>query len=176
MFVIVITSMNMADFPVELRFENTKFNYLFVIVLSLLLPLSIVLSAFTFKKRAYLYSVLILGALVSVPCTLTFIFAISDYNKIVESGKDFSFEKINEVRVDKSSYRLYRTNGGATTSFGLVLRKESKFIGGLNTVEVIFSKYKASESTLSVVNKSTLQLQIEPYSEGEKTEVITLNI
>lgn len=174
--VIAMASLNMMDFSIELRFENARYNYLFVVVLSVILPISIFVSAFTFKKRSYLYSALIVGALLAFPSYLTYTVAKSDYAAVAKAGKDLSFEQINEVRVDGASYRLYRTNGGATTSFGLVLRKEIPFIKGLKIVKIIFSKNKASESTLSVVNESTLQMNIEPYSKGEEIEVVTLNI
>ena len=169
-------SLNMIDFPVELRFEETKYNYLFVSTLCLLLPISVFLTALTFKNRKYTYFCIALSFSLAVPSALVYFFANSDYKSISQEGIDHSFQQINEIQTNGSTYRLYRTNGGATTSFGLVLRKETNFIKGINTVKVIFSKYKASDSTLLLLNGNTIQMQIEPYSKDDKLEAVTLTI
>ena len=107
---------------------------------------------------------------------IVFFFASESFSDISVEGVDTSFDKISEVESNGSTYRLYRTNGGATTSFGLVLRKEAKLTSNIKTVKVIFSKYQAREGTLMLINKNSLELRIEPYNENDKLEVITLTI
>ena len=174
--IIVITSLNMIDFPWELRFTDVKNNYLFVMVLSILLPFSASLWSLFRDSKPSKVAGIILSLCLSAPCYIVFIFANSDYADIKNEGIDYSFEEINRLRVNDNSYVLYRTNGGATTSFGLVLRLEKKVAFGLNVVNVIYSKYKASESTLESIGSQQIKMQIQPYDKHGKVEVVVLNI
>ncbi len=176
LFVLIVTSLNLIELPVELRFEDVKYNYQFVITLCFLLPLSVFLTSLTLEKRSNTYLGVGLSIALALPCALVYFFVNSDIKSINEAGRDQSFEKIDEVSVGDSFYRLYRANGGATTSFGLVLRKETTLIEDLNIVKVVFEKYKASEGILTVIGNKSIELQIKPYNRGEKVEVIILNI
>lgn len=166
----------MFTLPMEMRFEESRFNYLYVMVLCVLLQFSMMMSGFSFKERKYKILSFVCAFAFSVPASLILIFAHSDYKDIRDKGIDYSLEKINEVNVSGNFYRLYRTNGGATTSYGLVLRKEVPLVLGLKIVEPIFSKYKAYESSLSVIGNGKIKLTIEPYGKGDKPEMVTLNI
>jgi len=128
--IMVVAWLNMLDTPVEIRFSSTQYNYLFVMVLCVLLPLSIFLTSFTLNKRSNKYAGIGLSVFLVFPCSLVYYFSSDSFEDIDRNGVDISFEKINEIKAGGSSYCLYRTNGGATTSFGLVLRKETSVVGG----------------------------------------------
>lgn len=176
LLVVVIAALNMADLPKELRFEETKYNYLFVMVLCILLPLSLILTSLNLKERANRYGCLAVSLLLILPASFLYMVVSTDYDKLSRGAVDGRFEKIDEIEVGESKYRLYRTNGGATTAFGLVLRKESAISEHINVVEVIFSKYQAAESTLRLIDKNSIELQIEPYSKDEHVQVVELKI
>ena len=174
--IVIISVLNIFDLPIEFRFEDPAYNYLFVMSLCVALPLSIFFTAFTLNKRANTILAVAASILLSGPSFVVYFFASSDYESIREHGIDESFEKINEVMVENSRYRLYRTNGGATTSFGLVLRRETELINGLNMVRIMFSKYDASEGVLRILDEHRMELKIEPDSKGGNIEIITLAI
>ncbi|NRB41483.1 MAG: hypothetical protein HRU20_23930 [Pseudomonadales bacterium] len=176
LIIIGVSILNMFDLPVEIRFEETRYNYLFVMGLCFFLPFSMIMTSLSLKETKNKVLVFSTAFALSFPCSIVYFFANSEYRSIREKGTDFSFEKIREVTVSGVDFRLYRTNGGATTSYGLVLRKEVSILSGLKTVESIFSKYKASESSLIVTEDNKIQLNIEPYSKGDKVEIVTLNI
>ncbi len=48
-----------------------------------------------------------------------------------KNGRDLSFERFAETRWKGSEVRFYRTNGGATTDFGVVIRQERNLIPGV---------------------------------------------
>ncbi|MGX9463620.1 hypothetical protein ACWXWU_20785 [Shewanella sp. A14] len=172
----LITCLNMIDFPWELRFVNAKYNYLFVMVLAVSLPISALFwSTLRDSKSAKTIGVII-SVCLAIPSYLTFTFAKLDYRDIKTNGVDYSFEEINRLEVGNKNYVLYRTNGGATTSFGLVLRMEKEIALGINAVNVIYSKYKASESSLELTNDSQIKMQIQPYDKHGKVEVVVLSI
>ena len=166
----------MIDFPWELRFLNTKYNYLFVMILAISLPISV----FFWSMLRDSKSAKIIGVIISIclafPCYLTFTFASFDYVDIKNKGIDYSFEEINRLNVSNKSYVLYRTNGGATTSFGLVLRMEKEIALGIKVINVIYSKYEASESSLELTGDYQIKMEIQPYDKHGKVEVVVLNI
>ena len=176
LLVVVIAALNMADLPKELRFEEIKYNYLFVMVLCILLPLSLILTSLNLKERANRYGCLAVSLLLTLPASFLYMVVSIDYDRLSRGGVDGRFERIDEIEVGESKYRLYRTNGGATTAFGLVLRKESAISEHINLVEVIFSKYQAAESTLRLIDENSIELQIEPYSKDEHVQVVELKI
>lgn len=174
--IILITSLNMIDFPWEFRFVDVKNNYLFVMVLAVLLPLSAFLwSLFRYSKSRKVVGI-VFSVCLAAPCYIVFIFAYSDYDDIKRKGIDYSFEEINRLQTNGNNYVLYRTNGGATTSFGLVLRLEKETGFGLKVVKVIYSKYKASKSTLELTSDNRIKMQIQPYDKHDKADVILLNM
>jgi hypothetical protein len=101
-----------------------------------------------------------------------FVFASSDYATIKKQGVDYSFEKIDSLRVNDKNYVLYRTNGGATTAYGLVLRSEKEFISGINVVRAIYNKYKASESSLTLLGGKQTEMEIQPHG----IDVVTIDL
>jgi amino acid transporter len=54
---------------------------------------------------------------------------------------DASFAKIAQI---EEQIALYRTNGGATTEYGLVVRQEQRLLPGVLLVKQVFSKYGIS--------------------------------
>lgn len=174
--IVIISVLNIFDLPIEFRFEDPAYNYSFVMSLCVALPLSIFLTAFTLNKRANTILAVAASILLSGPSFVVYFFASSDYESIREHGIDQSFEKINEVMVNDARYRLYRTNGGATTSFGLVLRRETELIKGVNMVRIMFSKYDASEGVLRILDEHRMELTIAPDMQGGRFEIIQLAI
>jgi len=51
------------------------------------------------------------------------------------------FDQIEEIQWKGSEIRLYRTNGGATTDFGVVIRKEKNLFPGLLLVRRVDDFY-----------------------------------
>ena len=83
---------------------------------------------------------------------------------------DDMFTKIDEISLGNHKYRLYRTDCGATCAFGLVLQKEFDLGIGIKTVEVVFSKYRANEGHLSLIENDKIRLEVSPYYAGFSPE------
>ena len=173
---IVITAvLNVINLPIELRFTDAKYNYLFTSLLSFFLPLSIILTSFQYNK-SYKYALLVGGILLCFPSFILSFITYNDFKTIYTEGFDSSFKKIHELNINDIHYRLYRTNGGATTSYGLILRKEKNILKGIKSVKVILSEYRASQGTLTLINNKTIEVKIDPYKDNEKAKVIQLKL
>jgi hypothetical protein len=176
LFIGLITVLNMNDLPFELRLVDAAQNYLFVMVLSIAFPLLLVFWAFNRTSNTYRVLGIVAALVISVPSVLVFVFASSDYATIKKEGIGYSFEKIDSLNVNDIDYVLYRTNGGATTSYSLVLRSEQNIFPNINVVKVIYSKYKASESTLSLLSKNQIKMQIQPYAIDDELYTVKIDI
>jgi len=166
----------MIDFHWEIRFVDTAKNYLFVMVLSILLPISILTWSLNRASKLKKVNGIIISLILVIPCYFVATVASSNFEDIKNNGVDYSFEKINKLQINDNNYVLYRTNGGATTSFGLVLRFEKPFIKGLKFVKVIYSKDKASESTLEFEADNRITMHIQPYNKGDDVEVVSFDL
>jgi hypothetical protein len=80
-------------------------------------------------------------------------------------GVDTGFEKIAEMSASGVVYRVYRTNGGAMTDFGLVLRRERQVLPGVVLVSVLASQYHASDAVLERLPGGRGRLDVAAYGE-----------
>ena len=154
--------------PYFFRFDNPTLNYSTFMLLELLVPISLIwLSKQISGFWRGLLIVIALASLIPIALITLLTFATS---KIDENGKDLSFYKISELRGESNYYRLYRTNGGATTSFGLVLRREKPIFFGLKLVSPVKGFYPASKGSLEKLSSTTARLIVLPngYGEGEQ--------
>ena len=174
-FVFGFTAFNWAGWPIELRFTESHLNYYFITLLCILLPISLFFKILTIGDNRNYLGAFVLSGLLGLGCFVVGGFAYQDANKIAQSKIDYSFEKLNEIKHKNGYYRLYRTNGGATTSFGLVLRVESEEFLGIKLVDRVFSKYKASEATMNIVGEN-IELQIQPYSNEEVVQSVLVKM
>jgi hypothetical protein len=51
-----------------------------------------------------------------------------------KNGRDLGFDQFAEMSWKGSAVRLYRTNGGATTDFGVVIRQERTLLPGVELI------------------------------------------
>ncbi len=174
--VLTIAVLNIIALPIELRFEQSQYNYLFVKLLCVAIPSSILFSSLFFIRNVRFIGGVFISLVLAALCFFPFIVADSGYQSIVREGVDGSYEQLQEIKVDDSFYRLYRTNGGATTAFGLELRKEVPFVQGIKTVIVLYNKYEAYEGVFSIEENRRIRLQISPYGQDDKPETITLDM
>jgi Ca2+/Na+ antiporter len=172
-FTIIIIVLNIIDFPIEIRFQNSSLNYLFVMILSILLPLSIFFKAIFNEKKIQL---IIIAFVVAFPSYIVFVIAQSCYQDIKTDGINNSFKQLQEIPKNHKYYRLYLTDGGATTAQGIELREETVLPLGLKLISPIFKKYKAKEASIKFIAPNTLKIEIQPYSKGDKIYIKEIEI
>lgn len=86
-------------------------------------------------------------------------FAGSCYQRTRTTGVDASLEPIASLSVSGSRLRVYRTNGGATTDFGIVVRHEMTLLPGLLLVRNIFDEYHVAEASLRSVGPNRVEVR-----------------
>jgi hypothetical protein len=65
---------------------------------------------------------------------------------VLSLPEDPSLERQQTIRTDFGNVTMYRTNGGATTAFGIVVRQECRVVPGLLVVRQLAHVYPADES------------------------------
>jgi hypothetical protein len=95
-----------------------------------------------------------IGMIAALPLLLysfaVLLFALPSWPGAI-AGHDPGFDQFAETRWQKSVIRLYRTDGGATTDFGVVVRQERDLVPGILLVRTIDSYYPCD----SVVVRNT---------------------
>lgn len=154
----------------SVRFESDLHNYVFVLVVLLLFPASILWGAYRIFGKARWTGLAILGGVFSLVLFFPVRFVTTNLVGIVETGHDSSFEKIHEQVINGHRYRLYRTSEGGSASHDLVLRGESDLFPGMKTVRTIKYAYAASNATLEALPSGMARLVIEPDGTGRSIE------
>lgn len=157
------------------RFEYPPLNYAAIIALALALPTILFWFAFFVLSKGWRWAVVVVASLISVPICIFVLLASIVLQNVASTGVDYSFEPIAEIRGEHVSHRLYRTNGGATTAFGIVLRKEIPLPLGLKLVTLVRGYYPARDATLERLPSGQARLRVEPYTPGGKGESFEFN-
>jgi hypothetical protein len=80
-----------------------------------------------------------------------------------ENGHDLGFEQFENIGWKGSSVRLYRTDGGATTDYGVVIRQERNVLPGIMLIRPIDTFYHCY--SLSATSTETGILVTDQHSE-----------
>ncbi|WP_316347416.1 hypothetical protein [Desulfuromonas acetoxidans] len=166
----------MFVFPEELVFVDDLYNAILNLLICLLIPVSLLSNAVITKKTLLKTSFYFLFLVVLFPCLFIGFFTYLDIGDIVKNGTDPSVEKIESLKVGDYDYVLYRLNGGATTSFSLLLTKERELPMGLKYVDRIFLKEKSYKGKIEKIDDHLLALRIEPNYATDKETVFRVKI
>lgn len=140
--------------PYQLRFASSWVNYWAFTVAAIFFPflvgfLALSLSAKWARRLSFAFAVLLF-----IPCLLMASCAAFD---APQGGKvDESYELISEAGDGSTTYRLYRTNCGATCAHGLSLREERSLLLGTKLVSPRWELYRASEGQVVLKDSKIL--------------------
>lgn len=151
---------NLSSIQPQLRFQYAPLNYWVASALALALPVSVLWLCVRVSSRATRLALGLAAAVTALPCAIFIFFSLLT---APTSGIDASFEKISQVQNGRLAFRLYRTNCGATCSFGLALRREIDLPLGLKLVTVLWGKDREDQAMvrrdsgmIQVVNQSNV--------------------
>jgi hypothetical protein len=142
--------------PYQLRSSIPTVNYWLFAIAALTFPvlLAWLVSGVvtTWARRVLLGVTFILAS----PCLLMSSCALLETPNI--NAVDNSYELLSETNDGALTYRLYRTNCGATCAYGLDLREERDLFFGFKMVSGLWSKYRADQGQV-YVNGSKIQVR-----------------
>ena len=137
----------------HIEFIDVRLNY----VLSLgffLSPLIILIPVIVYRFPRALWIRVISIAGLSILSLLSFVaivFELLLVRDVFTSRLDPSYEKLHEIQVTDHYYTCYRSNGGATTDYGIDIRREKRFFGFVR-FQIVSSLYHAHDARFSETN------------------------
>lgn len=123
-----------------LRFASPVVNDVLGFVIGLGLPWLAAIAIFRIG-RLWSKTVAILAVLPLLLYSFIFLLGSAVTGFAYKDGHDLSFDRFSETDWRGSIVRLYRTNGGATTDFGVVIRQERTLMPGLLLVRRVDGFY-----------------------------------
>ncbi|MFT3911427.1 MAG: hypothetical protein QM737_18535 [Ferruginibacter sp.] len=97
------------------------------------------------------FSILFLS---SLPILLFSTLNVLGYYK--NNHQDPSFECINTINYENRRFKTYRTNGGAMTDFGIIVREEKTLFPGIIKSKKLFSQYPMDTVELKIEGNNLL--------------------
>ena len=156
------------------RFDATALNYASAIALAIAIPASLTWIA-ALRSRPLHWTAGVAIVLVWVPFGLFTLFASIELSGVIADGLDTGFEPVAELQGTGVRYRLYLTDGGATTSYGLVLRRERPILPGVILVTVLHSDYRAHDATMVRLANGRARLDVLPYNDGDPHRIFVFD-
>jgi hypothetical protein len=120
------------------RFTFEPLNYWFVAASALAIPASLIWLAIAipgFWRKALAFVAASSSAIPMVPLGLI---SLAEANSAA-AGNNLSHLRLAEISRGHTTYRLYRTDCGATCAYGLQLRKEIDALGVIKLVSTVWS-------------------------------------
>ncbi len=153
----------------SLRFTAPALNYAALIV-GLLCSWSHVVVVLRLPVR-FVGKLLIasLPSLWAAGCSPFALFTTLGLSLLVTHGVDASFEPISVHDFGDQRLIAYRTNGGATTSFGIVLRQELPIIPGVMLARPVYTVYPGHDVSISRVDERTFRFESPPYDTDRRS-------
>lgn len=97
-----------------------------------------------------------LWAVLSLP---SIFFGIVDTYAVIQNGGiDPAFETVSSTNVGSARVVIYRTNGGATTAFGIVVRAEKVILPGVYLGHDLLNIYGADNVGISLVSSNSIKI------------------
>jgi hypothetical protein len=76
---------------------------------------------------------------------------------------DYSFERLREVPIGEEHFIVFRTNGGATTDFGIVVRREEMVLPGLFRINNVCEWYPAADVQIARISGEIVRCEFPEY-------------
>lgn len=117
----------------------------------------------------------VLWALVLAPVLLFSLLASScaalEAHYLSKDGIVRSFARLKAVPLTKGELAIYRTNGGATSSYGIVIRQECRIFPGMLWVRHVWGFGPASDVKVDLLAPLRVRLTLPPYGQKRPAAV-----
>ncbi|MDI3501057.1 MAG: hypothetical protein PWP22_828 [Thermoanaerobacter sp.] len=140
-------------YPV-LRFKFSLLNYIFALCVQMI-PIVLLINGFLFKhKICKILNSIFFAALSLLSMAIEIVILIGIFTLSWKSA----FKPIHDVKFTSYSVVAYRTNGGATTSYGIVVIQEKEIIKGILLVKNLYSKYPMYDVEMNKIGDNQIEI------------------
>jgi len=135
-------------------------------------PLALVVLALEVRRSPWRRLAIIATTLLTVASVLPAGCAGLEVAFMPGGQNDPGFEPVLRQRNGTSDLVLYRTNCGATCSFGLVLRQQRRIVPGLRIARRLADWYPADSATLLPLSPELIRVQVAPYGNRRPDPIV----
>jgi len=170
-FVTLVFLLGIANWQYPtVRSSHVFINYLVMLII-FLLPTLLLLMIYTgAKKQVRVVAFMVLAPFLIFASLYAF-FTFILLTDIMRTGSDPSFEHLRSTQYKHNRISVYRTNGGAMTSFGIVARHEKALFPDLLLVRDVYSVYPGEDAKVVMLDNGTAKIISPPYgSKRPKTD------
>jgi len=139
------------------RTSSPFVNYVVMIVV-LSLPMVILVLSFGVRRLALRVVIGLIALPWALWCAISLLGAAISLGDIVRTGSDPSCEYLHSTQTGSSRVSVYRTNGGATTDYGVVFRHERTILPGLRVMREIDGFYHCYDGGAEPNNEVAVSL------------------
>ncbi|SNX53298.1 hypothetical protein [Thermoanaerobacterium sp. RBIITD] len=150
----ILWILNLDYFYPFIRFKSLKLNDIFSLCIQII-PLMLLINGFRFKhiSAKIINSIFSLTlSLISIAVAIVILFNISTLNK------NEAFMPVHKIMIDSSSVVVYRTNFGATTDYGIVVRQEKEIIKGILVVKNLLRQDHIYDISIKKLGDNAVEL------------------
>lgn len=167
-YIVVFFGTVFVGYFLGIRFENLYANEILGLILYLFPAYILVLVVRKKTEKKSLKVILVaLLAIASIGSLLPVSFNLLTLASI-RNGANPSFEEIWSQDVQSMRLVTYRTNGGATVDFGIVVRSERPLLPGVYMKRDLVDIYHASDISLSVVAPDSIKVDTIKFSSPQR--------
>ncbi|WP_434632473.1 hypothetical protein PQ689_11850 [Thermoanaerobacterium thermosaccharolyticum] len=150
----ILWILNLDYFYPFIRFKSLKLNDIFSLCIQII-PLMLLINGFRFKH----ISAKIVNSVVSILLIVisTTIAAIILFATITLNVNE-AFMPIHNIRFESSSVIVYRSNYGATTDYGIVVRQEKEIIKGILLVKNLLRQDHIYDVSIKKLSDNAVEL------------------
>ncbi|AGB20268.1 hypothetical protein Thethe_02705 [Thermoanaerobacterium thermosaccharolyticum M0795] len=157
MLIVIYALWALNYFHPVIRFQFSIINQIFSLGVQLI-PLVLLINGFRFKH----IFVRIMNSVISIIFSLigalvAFIILIG----IFTVNANEAFMPIQKVQINSNFIVVYRTNGGATTDYGIVVRQEKEIVKGVLLVKDLYRKYHMYDVSIKKLGDNEVEINDE---------------
>jgi len=166
----------------NIRTTDAAANYAFM-SLVFLSPLALMLFVWRLFPRSPAFLTIAIILPWAVWCGFLGLCSSATTVAVVVNGFDASYAYLHSVRRTNDRLALYRTNGGATTDWGVVVRQEEFILPGVVRVKRVHDYYHCYEAEITQLDEQRIRVRCtavstdgSPSSEPEATVMLAPHV
>lgn len=152
-----------------IQFTKWQLNTFFSIII-LGLPMLLIINSLGYVNKIKKVLIIVLSSFLTCICMMIIlIIVVSSTAGQSDEGPAY-FEQIRTLEYNDNLIKVYRGDGGATTSYSITVRQERIVIPGIMVVKDLYSEYRQydvrlqiKDDTLFINNKKYCQLKEHVY-------------
>jgi len=157
MLIVIYALWALNYFHPVIRFQFSIINQIFSLGVQLI-PLVLLINGFRFK---HIFAKIVNSVISIIFSSIGIVIVIIILLGIFTLNVNEAFMPIQKVQIGSNFIVVYRTNGGATTDYGIVVRQEKEIVKGVLLVKDLYRKYHMYDVSIKKLGDNAVEIDDE---------------